>query len=226
MKHSLLAVILLMISQYLFAQKADKKEIIKQLDSIGFLDQAYRSQLESIRQKYAGDSIKLRSELKSQFKLIRETDSVNLIKVAAIINKYGWLSSEEIGEAGNNTMFMVIQHADLKAQEKYLPMLRLAAKERKLKASHLALIEDRVAMFNGKKQIYGSQVAWNITANKFTIMPMVDPDHIDERRAAIGLPTYAAYLSDMNMVWEVKQYKKDLPAIELWHKEMMKKVKP
>ncbi|WP_316805218.1 DUF6624 domain-containing protein [Pedobacter nototheniae] len=226
MKHSLLAVILLMISPYLFAQIADKKEIIKQLDSIGALDQAYRNQLESIRQKHAGDSIKLRSELKNKFRLIRETDSTNLIKVAAIISKYGWLSSEEIGEAGNSAMFMVIQHADLKAQEKYLPMLRLASKEQKLKATHLALIEDRVAMFNGKKQIYGSQLAWNITANKFTIMPMVDPDHIDERRASIGLPPYAAYLSDMNMVWDVEQYKKDLPAIELWHKEIMKKVKP
>jgi hypothetical protein len=208
-----------------FCQINDKEVLIKQLDTIGKLDQMYRNQLDQIRVKFANDSVKRKVELEKQFRLINTTDSLNLITVSAIINQYGWLSADEIGENANSTLFLVIQHADLKTQEKYLPIMRIAAKNKKLKATSLAMLEDRISMLQGRKQIYGSQVAWNMKTNKYTIMPMIDPDHIDTRRADIGLSPYAAYLNEIGIVWDVEEYKKDLPEIEEWHKKVMSRNK-
>jgi len=199
--------------------------LIRQLDTIGKLDQMYRNQLDQIRIKFANDSVKQKAELQKQFKLINTTDSLNVITVSAIINQYGWLSADEIGEDANSTLFLVIQHADLKTQEKYLPIMRIAAKNKKLNATSLALLEDRIAMFQGRKQIYGSQLAWNVQTNKYTIMPMIDPDHVDTRRADIGLGSYTAYLIELGIVWDIEQYKKDLPQIEEWHKKIISKNK-
>lgn len=223
MKSASLLIVFMFFGFSSFAQ-IDNLELIKQLDSIGRLDQLYRNRLEITRARFATDTIQQKTELHKLFSLMKQADSLNLIAVTSIINKYGWLGADEIGELANSTLFMVIQHAGLKTQEKYLPIMRLAAKNKKLKATSLALLEDRIAMFQGRKQIYGSQVAWNLKTNKYTIMPMLDPDNIDIRRAEIGLGPYSVYLSEMNLVWDVDQYKKDLPSIELWHKEIMSKV--
>jgi hypothetical protein len=225
MRFIYLSIIFLFFSSVSFGQINDKDELIKQLDTIGKLDQVYRNQLDQIRIKFANDSVKRKAELQKQLKLINTTDSLNLITVSVIINQYGWLSADEIGETANSTLFLVIQHADLKTQEKYLPIMRIAAKNKKLKNTSLALLEDRIAMLQGRKQIYGSQVAWNMQTNKYTIMPMIDPDHVDARRADIGMVSYATYLIEMGVVWDVEQYKKDLPQIEEWHKQMLSRNK-
>jgi hypothetical protein len=46
---------------------------------------------------------------------------------------------------GNCALFFVIRHPDLKAQEKYLPMMRQAVKDGKANGSQLAMLEDTVA---------------------------------------------------------------------------------
>lgn len=46
-------------------------------------------------------------------------------------------------------------HSELAVQEKYLPMMRESVENRKAFAGNLALLEDRVDVSHGKKQIYG-----------------------------------------------------------------------
>lgn len=60
--------------------------------------------------------------------------------------------SEVVGNKGSTTLFLVIQHADLGTQVKYLPMVREAVKQHKAQASNLALLEDRVALGQGKNK--------------------------------------------------------------------------
>jgi hypothetical protein len=147
------------------------------------------------------------------WKIINEKDSLNLIKVEAILQKYGWLGADILGHEGNNTLFMVIQHSDLATQEKYLPVMRNAVKEGNAKAGSLALLEDRIVLFQGKLQIYGSQVGWDMKSNEYFMYPLADPDNVDERRTTMGLPPLSIYLNELGMKWDVEQYKKDLPAI-------------
>ena len=48
-------------------------------------------------------------------------DSINLIKVISIIDLFGWLSPNQVGREGNSTLWLVIQHSDLRTQQKYFP---------------------------------------------------------------------------------------------------------
>ena len=130
----------------------------------------------------------------------------------------GGLARIVIGREGNRTLFLVIQHANISTQEKYLPMMREAVKNHKASASHLALLEDRIALRQGKKQIYGSQIA---TAKDGTvyIQPLDDPDNVDKRRAAAGLGPLADYVQRWNLKWDAEGYKKQLPEIEKKEKE-------
>jgi outer membrane protein OmpA-like peptidoglycan-associated protein len=181
------------------------KPLIKQLDSILKNDQRYRAKLEETEAQFGWDS----KQVKELWRLIEKNDSINLIQVKYILKKYGWLGPETIGHFGTTTLFLVIQHAPLVDQIKYLPMMREAVKSRKILPSDLALLEDRVALGQGKKQIYGSQVEMDPIKNNYRIAPLIDPDHVDKRRAAVGLEPLENYAKYWNIKWDPIQYKKD-----------------
>jgi hypothetical protein len=50
-----------------------------------------------------------------------------------------------------------------------------------------AYIDDRIRAFEGLPQRYGTQ--WRDGAEGLEPYPIEDPDHVDERRAALGLPS-------------------------------------
>ena len=180
------------------------KPVMKQLDSIYKEDQdtrmAYIKLLNAKQQNSA--------EGKAAAAKMRATDSLNQLFVEGILSKYGWLAPQDVGIYGSQALFLVIQHANLPMQEKYLPMIRKAEKEGRILSSNLALLEDRVALRQGKKQLYGSQVGIDAKGEK-SVQPLEDPDHVDERRKAMGLPPLAEYLEkSFQMKWDVEAYKK------------------
>lgn len=176
------------------------KPLIKMLDSIKIEDQQYRSRINDIEMNYGYKS----KEMEILWKIINEKDSINLIKVKAILENYGWLGPDVIGESGNNTLFLVIQHSDQKTQEKYLPVMREAVKIGNAKPSALALLEDRVALGQGKKQIYGSQIVKSSTTGKDTLAPVEDFANVDKRREAVGLEPLDDYLEYFGIVTKKK----------------------
>lgn len=190
------------------------KPLVQYLENVYQDDQKYRMQIDELQKKYSWES----KEMQDHWKLIHEKDSINLIKVKTILEYYGWLGEDDIGKQGNSTLFLVIQHADLATQEKYLPMMRQAVKNKKAQASSLALLEDRVALRQGNKQIYGSQIGRNPSTNQYYVSPLEDPDNVDKRRAEVGLPPLANYVDHWQIKWDVEQYKKDLPDIEALEK--------
>ena len=107
---------------------------------------------------------------------------------------------------------MVIQNADIKTQDKYLPMMRRAAKKHKASHADLAFLEDRVALRHGKKQIYGSQV--NSDSLGSFLAPLRHPENVDKRRTKMGLAPLAGYLESCYLAWNPENYKKQLPEIE------------
>ena len=72
--------------------------------------------------------------------------------------------------------------------------MREAVKNGKAQASHLALLEDRVALGQGKKQIYGSQIHRDPATGKFFVAPIEDEPHVNQRRAAVGLDPLEVYV--------------------------------
>jgi hypothetical protein len=199
-------------------EKDYRHELVSLLDTVFKDDQEGRLKLRSVEEMYGRNS----AEIKQLWKEIEEKDSINLLKVSAILDTHGWLGPEVVGNNGNSALFLVIQHSPLQVQLKYIPMLRAAVKAGKARPSSLALMEDRVALRQGRKQIYGSQIGTDPTTGKDYVQPLEDPDHVDERRAAVGLQPLADYVKNWNLLWDVEQYKKDLPAIEALEKEIRK----
>jgi hypothetical protein len=173
-------------------------------------DQEIRNQYVSAQKKYGYQG----KEMDSLGKIMVLKDSLNLIKIVKILDEKGWVGKDKVGQQANSTLFLVIQHSDLKIQQKYLPMMREAVKKGNANSSNLALLEDRIALREGKKQIYGSQIGTNPTTKTQYVLPLEDPDNVDKRRSEVGLGTLADYVKNWNFVWDIEKYKKELPEIE------------
>lgn len=186
------------------------KPLVALLDSIHTEDQGMRQQIDEVEAKYGRRS----KEMQAHWQRMHEKDSMNLIVVMRILDERGWLGEDVVGRSGNSTLFLVIQHADLATQEKYLPMMREAMKKGNARGSDLALLEDRVLMRSGKRQLYGSQIGRDPESGAYYLSPLEDPDNVDRRRAEMGLEPIANYLMNWDMKWDVEAYKKELPALE------------
>ena len=194
-------------------QKAEAnldKELVAILDTIYQEDQKYRMQLDEIEKKHGRES----DEMNVLWEIIHEKDSINLILIKKILDKNGWLGPDIIGEQGNLTLFLVIQHSDLETQLKYLPMMRDAVKNENAVSADLALLEDRVALRQGKRQIYGSQIGRDPETGEYYVSPLTDPENVDERRAEVGLGTIADYINHWGMTWDIKKHKQRTAKIE------------
>jgi len=186
------------------------KVLEKELAEIYTEDQEIRGEFMNVYRASKPD----KKKIDSIGKIMERKDSINLIKVMKILDERGWLGKNVVGSQGNQTLFLVIQHADLKYQQKYLPMMREAVKNGNANPGNLAYLEDRVALREGKKQIYGSQSSMNKKTNKIRIAPMIDPDNVDKRRAEVGLGTMAEYATKLNIEWNLEEYKKELAETE------------
>lgn len=184
------------------AEKYFDKLLVIKLEQIHEEDQKYRMQINEIQQKYGWSS----DEMKAHWKLINEADAINQVKVEKILKTRGWLGPKVVGRDGSRTLFLVIQHADLKTQLKYLPMMRKALKEGNIEPSSMALLEDRVALRQGKKQIYGSQISRDPKTGEHYVLPIANAEHVDERRAEVGLSSLADYAGRWNIIWDVEKH--------------------
>jgi hypothetical protein len=171
-----------------------------------------------VEQEFGAES----PEVLAHIQKIVENDSINLIKVKNILDEYGWLGADIIGRQGNTTLFLVIQHADLETQEKYLPMMRSAVEDGNASAADLALLEDRVALREGKRQIYGSQIGYDEDRKTYYVLPLEDPDNVNARRREVGLGRIEEYIANWGLTWDVESYKLQLPEIESRYLEQRK----
>jgi hypothetical protein len=166
------------------------------LDTVLKYDQGIRKEL-ALRVRAFG---RMSKEVNEVYPIMRYVDSVNCLKVTKILDEHGWLGATEIGSEGNSTLFLVIQHAELDVQEKYLPMLRKSVEDGNAEASALAYLEDRVLLKHGKKQLYGSQIEYDTLTDKYIVSPIEDEPNVNKRRASVGLGP----LEDYVKIWGIE----------------------
>jgi hypothetical protein len=152
------------------------------LDTIRTTDQKYRSMIRIYTDKFGWNSV----ELNALKKKMIYYDSLNVLSVCEMLDHYGWLSPVVVGRAGNTTLWLVIQHADLKIQEKYFPVMQKAVQDGKASKKDLAYLQDRILMRQGKKQIYGTQYQVD-KDGKQVLWEVEDPDNLQKRRASVGM---------------------------------------
>ncbi|WP_266368820.1 DUF6624 domain-containing protein [Tellurirhabdus rosea] len=169
-------------------------------------DQRPRQQLDSVSKVYGWDSPETRMVVKK----MAETDSVNLPEIETIIQKHGYPGKSKVGERMSETAWLVIQHAPLAVQEKYLPVLQKAADKGELSRSSLALLIDRVRLGRGQKQLYGSQVTGDEKGNMW-LAPIEDEANVNKRRASVGLEPIEDYAKQFNIDYKAPATKKARP---------------
>lgn len=182
-------------------EKYYDKPLVAILDTIYKDDQTDRRKIDQITNDYGYQS----DEMINLWDTINAKDSINQIKVMKIIDERGWLGEGVIGFQGNKTLFLVIQHSDLETQLKYLPIIKQAAKDGNVRKSYMALFEDRIALRQGQKQIYGSQM-YTSRDGEVYVAPLIDPENVEKRRAKFGINSLKEYLAHKEMIWDVEKY--------------------
>jgi hypothetical protein len=121
---------------------------------------------------------------------IGEIDAQNQAKLQVILEKYGWIEQSKIGEKAAEGIFYIVQHAPLEMKEKYFPQFKKLAMQGEAKQTQCAMLEDRILMMKGKKQIYGTQANNNIRPDKkFVIWPIENPAAVNGLRKKAGFDT-------------------------------------
>jgi len=190
----LIIIFFLFISANVFCQtKHELDSLTHVLVKVSVDDQKYRLVWDSTMQKYGMNS----PEFIDPIKRMNFQDSANMLIVGDILDKFGWLSKEQTSEDANDVLFLVIQHAPLQSQLKYLPLVKQAVTDKKAKATDYALLVDRTNMYQGKFQIYGSQLNYDTKGN-LHVFPIIDEPNVNKRRKSVGLPSMQEYLNLFN----------------------------
>ncbi len=107
-----------------------------------------------------------------------------------IIDKIGYPTIDKVGEEANEAAWLIIQHSigQPHFMRKCVKLLERAVIENKRNTINLAYLTDRIASFEGKPQLYGTQFDWNengeLSPNRFD-----DLTKVNQRRKSIGLNT-------------------------------------
>ncbi|MFN8306169.1 MAG: DUF6624 domain-containing protein [Ferruginibacter sp.] len=171
------------------------------LDSIFLEDQTLRRKWQKAANIYGYES----KEAQQYWPEINLKDSLNLIAIKNFIDTYGWQSKEVVGQTGNSTLFLVIQHSDSATQEKYLPILRKAVKQNKAAPGDLALLIDRLSIAKYGYQIYGSQVHEDTVTKQTVFFPIKNEKKVDKRRKKMKLQPLSEYGKYFGIIYKPKE---------------------
>jgi len=141
------------------------------------------------------EDLQLRAELiekgvlsEGYTKAMEQLHNRNAASLNKIIDRIGYPTPDKVGQEASEAAWLIIQHAigQPEFMKKCRELLEKAVSQNKADALHLAYLTDRIAVFEGKPQCYGTQFDWDETG---TLVP--NPydalEKVNQRRKAIGL---------------------------------------
>ena len=164
------------------------KPLRAQLQEIAQSDQSIRYEfLEAYRA--AGQNQAL---IDSLTHAMQRVDSINQAAICHILDTRGFVGSDKVGNACA-VFWLVIQHAPVELQKKYFPLFEQASQRGDISQECIAMMDDRIAMFEGRPQKYGSQIVDG------RLYQLLDPEKVDQWRHDMGMPPLADYLMQMGI---------------------------
>jgi tetratricopeptide (TPR) repeat protein len=140
----------------------------------------------------------------------RQVDSVNEVRLAAIIHAVGgYPGLDVVGAEQSGTAWLVIQHAPIEYQERYHPLVEEAALSGQTSMGNWAYLVDRMRMNRREKQVYGSQM-WvpdRSVSEQYELYPLEDPHNVNQRRAEVGLGPIEDYIARWGVKFEPDKMK-------------------
>lgn len=112
----------------------------------------------------------------------------NATRLNEIIDSIGYPTIEKVGKEASEAAWLIIQHSI--GQPEFMKncalLLKRAVIEKKAKPQNLAYLTDRIAVFEGKPQRYGTQYDWDENG-QLSPEHFEDVDKVNQRRLSIGL---------------------------------------
>lgn len=132
----------------------------------------------------------------------------NLKRLKKIIKKYGWPTFSMVGKEAASGAFYLIQHAEKKYIKKYINFMKDAAMVGEASKSDYARMYDRLCVFQGKKQYYGTQLTASMKTDDsggqlvgLKFYPIENPETINKRRKKMGLNPIEQYAKKKGVVY-------------------------
>lgn len=113
----------------------------------------------------------------------------NAARLRAIIASHGWPTESLVGVDGAKAAHRIAQHSinHPELMRECRRLLDEASTSGEVPRWQFAFIDDRIRVFEGSPQRYGTQ--WHDGPEGPEPFTIEDPDHVDERRAELGLPS-------------------------------------
>ena len=129
---------------------------------------------------------------------IKRVLAEHVVRLRAIIKEHGWPGKSMVGVRAGGAAWMIAQHGGPEIITETLPLMKAAADAGEIEWALVATTIDRHLVQQGKKQIYGTQF------KNFEPEPIEDPEHVDERRAKVGMVPMAEYTKMLKAAYKVK----------------------
>jgi hypothetical protein len=136
------------------------------------------------------DELSAAGELGGQYVPRMEAVHVrNAARLRELIAEHGWPAEDIAGEDGAKASWFIAQHSvgEPDFQRRALALLQAGAAQGRVPAWQAAYLEDRIAMYEGRPQRFGTQ--WEDSPEDGRIRPwrLADPEGVNELRASVGL---------------------------------------
>jgi hypothetical protein len=123
----------------------------------------------------------------------------NAARLVEIVDRIGWPTRPLVGEEASRAAWLILHHAignpDLQRQG--LVWLTAAAVNGGVPPIEVAMLDDRIRVYEGRPQRYGTQFDWD-EDRRLSPYPVEDPDRVDRWRAAVGLEPLAEAIRRCN----------------------------
>lgn len=119
---------------------------------------------------------------------MKELHNKNAKILNKIIDIIGYPTIDKVGKEANEAAWLIVQHSieQPKFMKKCAKLLKIAVTENKSESTNLAYLTDRIAVFQDKLQLFGTQFDWDengtLSPNKYDNL-----FNVNERRKLIGL---------------------------------------
>jgi hypothetical protein len=119
---------------------------------------------------------------------MREVHDRHAARLARIIAERGWPDESHAGPDGAEAAWLIVQHAIAcpALQRRALGELTAAAGRGEVPLWQPAMLEDRIRVFEGGTQRYGTQLDWDADG-QLSPLPVEEAAGLDERRKSVGL---------------------------------------
>lgn len=131
--------------------------------------------------------------------LFADLDNDNQKRMTRYLQRYGWPDAHIYGAKAAKAPFLVIQHAPQEYMEHHIHYLRDAVCIGRARRTTLAFMQDRLLLYRGKKQIYGTQYAYDFAEGEMHLEPrsLGNPARVNQRRQKAGFDeTLEEYLQE------------------------------